>query len=59
MYPSVCHSTSTDTEKLARVIRNGATEVIPAADLVPGDIVLLEEGDQIPADIRLCKVSTL
>lgn len=36
----------------ARVLREGNEEKIPAADLVPGDIVLLEAGDRIPADIR-------
>lgn len=36
----------------ARVLREGVEERIPAADLVPGDIVLLEAGDRIPADVR-------
>jgi P-type Ca2+ transporter type 2C len=35
------------------VIRNGAVTEILADDLVPGDIVKLNEGDGIPADIRL------
>lgn len=37
----------------AKVIRDGQKTVIPAAELVPGDIVLLDAGDIIPADIRL------
>ncbi|MDX1994636.1 MAG: cation-translocating P-type ATPase [bacterium] len=36
-----------------RVRRDGAIHQISAEDLVPGDIVLLEEGDRIPADGRL------
>ncbi|MGI6119465.1 MAG: calcium-transporting P-type ATPase, PMR1-type [Desulfosporosinus sp.] len=36
----------------ARVLREGIEQRIPAADLVPGDIVLLETGDRIPADVR-------
>jgi Ca2+-transporting ATPase len=43
----------------ARVLRNGAVRTLDAAELVPGDIVLLEAGDRIPADIRLCQVSRL
>lgn len=34
-------------------VRDGATVQILAAELVPGDIVLLEEGDHVPADCRL------
>lgn len=34
----------------ARVLRNGEQALIPAEELVPGDIVLLYEGDRIPAD---------
>jgi calcium-translocating P-type ATPase len=36
-----------------RVIRDGASIVIEAVQLVPGDIVLLSEGDRIAADMRL------
>lgn len=37
----------------ARVFRNGSVQIIPAKNLVPGDIVLIEAGDSIPADLRL------
>ncbi|MGC1955180.1 MAG: cation-transporting P-type ATPase, partial [Gammaproteobacteria bacterium] len=33
----------------ARTVRGGETRIIPAEELVPGDIVLLESGDKIPA----------
>ena len=35
------------------VLRDGNQEVIPARDLVPGDVVLLDEGKKVPADLRL------
>ena len=37
----------------AAVIRGGGRASVAAADLVPGDIILIEEGDTIPADARL------
>ncbi|MFJ9789130.1 MULTISPECIES: cation-translocating P-type ATPase [Streptomyces] len=37
----------------ARVVRDGRPQHVPARDLVPGDLVVLEEGDRIPADARL------
>ncbi len=37
----------------ARVIRDGRKTTVPAAELVPGDIVLLDAGDKVPADLRL------
>ncbi|HLF01934.1 MAG TPA: cation-transporting P-type ATPase [Anaerolineales bacterium] len=37
----------------ARLIRNGQEVKIPASDLVPGDILVLAEGDNIPADARV------
>jgi len=35
------------------VLRDGEKKVIPARELVPGDVVLLEGGDKVPADLRL------
>lgn len=37
----------------ARVIRDGAVKLIDARELVPGDLVELEAGDEVPADVRL------
>lgn len=44
---------------MARVIRNGVIDAIPASALVPGDVVLLEAGDRVPADLRLTLSSRL
>ena len=43
----------------AAVLRDGERKSIPAEDLVPGDIVLLEAGDKVPADLRLIRASGL
>ena len=43
----------------ARTVRGGETRLIPAEELVPGDVVLLESGDHIPADLRLVDVKNL
>ncbi len=38
---------------MSRVVRDGVLQSIPARELVPGDLILLEAGDRIPADARL------
>ncbi|MCG6985301.1 MAG: HAD-IC family P-type ATPase [Thiocapsa sp.] len=43
----------------ARTLRGGETRLIPAEELVPGDVVLLESGDKIPADLRLVEAKNL
>src|SRR5262245_11358678 len=43
----------------ARTLRDGETRMIAAEQLVPGDIVLLESGDKIPADLRLIDAKNL
>ncbi len=43
----------------ARVFRNGKLEIIPARELVPGDVVYIEAGDNIPADLRLYESANL
>ena len=39
----------------ARVLRDGARVQVEVADLVPGDVLLLEAGDRVPADARLLR----
>ena len=43
----------------ARVIRDGILQVISASDIVPGDILLLDEGERIVADARVIESSGL
>ncbi|MGB3914258.1 MAG: HAD-IC family P-type ATPase, partial [Dethiobacteria bacterium] len=43
----------------ARVLREGRLKVVPAADVVPGDLVYLETGDRICADLRLLEAQGL
>ncbi|KAJ3215942.1 P-type ATPase [Dinochytrium kinnereticum] len=43
----------------ATVIRDGKQMVVESAILVPGDLVVLDEGDAVPADLRLCEVAQL
>jgi Ca2+-transporting ATPase len=43
----------------ARVRRSGVAGDLPAADLVPGDVVLLRTGDVVPADLRISRADRL
>jgi len=43
----------------ARTVRGGESRMIAAEQLVPGDVVLLESGDKIPADLRLVEAKNL
>ena len=43
----------------ARLRRDGIVQEVPAEDIVPGDIVLLEAGDQVPADGRILQAVNL
>ncbi len=43
----------------AAVVRGGKRRSLPAEELVPGDIVLLEAGDKVPADLRLLEANAL
>lgn len=46
-------SLQSNNVKIASVIRNNQLTRVPAADLVPGDIIVLQEGDSITADGRI------
>lgn len=43
----------------AKVIRNGKERIISASELVPGDIILIEAGDSVPADARVIESMNL
>lgn len=43
----------------AQVIRDGVQIDVPGRDIVPGDIVLLEAGNYVPADLRLVETINL
>ncbi|TLD30323.1 hypothetical protein PspLS_02256 [Pyricularia sp. CBS 133598] len=43
----------------ATILRDGKTQVIPNAEVVPGDICILKTGDTVPADLRLFEVMNL
>ena len=47
------------TDHASKVIRDGKISVIPAKELVPGDIVILDTGDYIPADLRIIEAVNL
>ncbi|MGB9929419.1 MAG: cation-translocating P-type ATPase, partial [Methanosarcina sp.] len=47
------------TSPEALVLRDGKEVKIPSAELVPGDILLLQAGDRVPADSRLLEASSL
>ncbi len=41
------------------VVRDGAAATVPASELVPGDVVVLEAGNIVPADLRLLEIGHL
>ncbi len=43
----------------ATAVRDGARVSVPAAELVPGDVVALQSGDRVPADMRLLEARSL
>ncbi|MBR3003355.1 MAG: cation-translocating P-type ATPase [Clostridia bacterium] len=47
------------TDHASKVIRDGTVQVVPAKELVPGDIVVLDTGDFVPADLRIIEAVNL
>lgn len=45
--------------KTATVLRNGQKRLIASSELVPGDLVFLQSGDKVPADLRLLQLRNL
>ncbi|KAI1460391.1 potassium/sodium eff [Annulohypoxylon moriforme] len=43
----------------AMVLRDGRTQIVPNAEVVPGDIIILKMGDTVPADVRLFEAMNL
>ena len=49
----------TMTAATSKVLRDGKQLLVPSSQLVPGDIVVLEAGDSVPADGRIIEAATL
>lgn len=49
----------TYSETRATVLRDGTELIIPDTDIVVGDVILLQEGEKVPADARLTSVKSL
>ena len=47
------------SEHAAKVVRDGKEQVIPARELVPGDLVIIETGDYVSADLRIIEAANL
>lgn len=47
------------TETSATVLRSGAELIIPDSEVIPGDILILQEGEKVPADARIILANTL
>ncbi|GAA2899044.1 cation-transporting P-type ATPase [Streptosporangium fragile] len=47
------------TAPMAKVRRDGVTRRVPAAEIVPGDVIEVAAGDRVPADARLLQASAL
>lgn len=43
----------------AKVVRDGEEKIIPAKEIVPGDLIIIEAGDKIPADARIVESVSL
>lgn len=56
---SILESLQRFAQKTVAVMREGTVNIINIHDLVPGDIVLLHEGDQVPADLRVIESNQL
>ena len=50
---------ATNEETMVRVIRNGSVHEVPRKDIVTGDIVMLENGEEIPADGELLEATSM
>lgn len=55
----ILRSLKNSTEQMVAVVRDGKEQSLSAAELVPGDVVILREGDRIPADGRILAESGL
>ncbi|MBS0620899.1 MAG: HAD-IC family P-type ATPase [Verrucomicrobia bacterium] len=55
----IIRALSAMTPHKTTVIRDGDQKLIPASHVVPGDIVILQAGDKIPADMRLFSIKSL
>ncbi|MBP5155131.1 MAG: ATPase, partial [Clostridia bacterium] len=47
------------TKAKCKVLRDGMVHVITSEELVPGDVILLEAGDAVPADARILEAASL